>query len=105
MITYKYKITKFNINPSTKILTSVDWWYVGEENGNKYEIFNTSIFDRPGEALIPLDKISEKDVIKFIEKDLNKDYVKSMKKIIKEEIEKQKNPETVSIDPPWIENV
>ena len=104
MIKYSYKITKFNINPDSKQLTSVEWWYVGEEKDSKYEIFNVTQLTAQGKKFIPVEKLQEKEVIKFIESSLDKEYVKSMKEVITMEIDKQKTPETVSITPPWIEN-
>lgn len=105
MIKYSYKIQKFNITPSTKKINSVEWWYVGEENGKKYEIFNVTQLTEPSGKLIPIEKLEEKHVIKFIENSIDKEYLKSMKSVIKTEIENQNNPEELSINPPWIENV
>jgi len=105
MIKYSYKITKFNVIPTSKQLTSVEWWYVGKENGYEYEIYNVTQLDVKGKKFIPLENLQEKEVIKFIESSLDKEYIKSMKEVITMEIDKQKTPETVSITPPWIENV
>jgi hypothetical protein len=105
MIKYSYKITKFNITPTTKQINSVEWWYVGKENDCKYEIYNVTQLDVKGKKFIPLENLQEKEVIKFIESSLDKEYIKSMKEVITMEIDKQKTPETVSITPPWIENV
>jgi hypothetical protein len=105
MIKYSYKITKFNVIPTSKQINSVEWWYVGEEDGNKYEIFNVTQLDVKGKKFIPLENLQEKEVINFIESSLDKEYIKSMKKVITMEIGKQKTPETVSITPPWIEMV
>lgn len=105
MINYSYKITKINVHTSNNQLNSVEWWYVGEENEFKYEIYNVTQL-KPGKTpFIPLENLEETDVIKFIEKSLDKDYIKTMKKIIKEEIERQKQPENTAITPPWLENV
>jgi hypothetical protein len=105
MIKHSYKITKFNVIPTSKQINSVEWWYVGDEDGIKYEIFNVTQLNKIGNKFIPIDQLKEKDVIKFIEQSLDKDYVKAMKATIKLEIDKQKKPEEISITPPWIENV
>nr|QMP83409.1 MAG: hypothetical protein [Caudoviricetes sp.] len=105
MIKYSYKITKFNVIPTSKQINSVEWWYVGDEDGIKYEIFNVTQLNKIGSKFIPIDQLKENDVIKFIEKSLDKEYIKSMKEVITMEIDKQKTPETVSITPPWIEMV
>lgn len=104
MIKYSYKITKFNVNPSTKQITSVEWWYVGEEKDSKYEIFNVTQLTAQGKKFIPVEKLQEKEVIKFIESSLDKEYIKMMKETIKIEIDNQKSPELISITPPWNTN-
>ena len=38
MIKHSYKITKFNVIPTSKQINSVEWWYVGDEDGIKYEM-------------------------------------------------------------------
>lgn len=105
MIKYSYKITKFNVNPNSKQVSSVEWWYVGKEDDYKYEIYNVTQLNVKGKKFIPLEDLQEKEVIKFIESSLDKEYIKSMKEVITMEIDKQKTPEIVSITPPWIENV
>lgn len=102
MIKYTYEITKFNINPQTKTIISIEWWYVGTEKENSYKIFNVTQVTKT-EKFVSLENVTEKLAISFIEKSLDKEYVKIMKKTIKEEIEKQKVPEIVSITPNWLQ--
>lgn len=104
MIKYTYKITKFNVNPQTNTIISIEWWYVGTEKENSYEIFNVTEVKKT-EKFVLLENVTENLAISFIENSLDKEYIKVMKKTIKEELEKQKYPEMISITPNWIQKV
>lgn len=104
MITYKWTIPavekQFILNGLADVITEVHWRYIGkDENGITGQVYGSQKLNEPNSELFtPYSEISEEDVIKWLESNID---VEDIKKSVISQIESITNPSKETSSPPW----
>jgi hypothetical protein len=105
-IQYQWHIGPFDVklseNGLDKVVCGVHWRLNGEEGGMQSSIYGSLGLPAPeSDNFTPFEKLTKEMVIGWVESYLGDDRIAEFKSGIANDIEKQRNPVEVTVQPPW----
>lgn len=107
-IQYEWVIGPFDVRLEAdglpKVIYGVHWRLVGTEDGFQASVYGSLGLPPPeSEHFTPFEELTKEMVIKWVEYYLGADKIAELKIALANDIDRQRNPVDVTIQPPWSE--